>query len=151
MILLYRQQVIAALLIQGLAHRLDLRMGRIGQHDFADHVEFGQLLPCGWDFVAALFDQRGAQPATGAADGTDGLHIGMTDFFAIEDDQPVLDRAQDLFLPQEQYLLQPLGVDFREHGGKTASLGAAHPFGVRIEPKLQRAQLALRQRGGVVG
>jgi len=88
---------------------------------------------------------------TRAADGADRLQIGMTDFLAIQNDQPVLPRAQNLFLPQEQHLFQLLGIDFREHDGKAALLGTAHAPGVRIQPKLQRPQLTLRKRGGVIG
>jgi len=99
LIFLNGQQVIGALLIKNLFSGLHLGVGGIGQHDLIDHVEFGQLRARGRDFMAAFLDHGGAQPATRATDGADRLHVGMTDFLAVEDYQPVLHRSQDLFLP----------------------------------------------------
>ena len=56
LVLFDRQQVIAALLIKNLLYRRYLRMRRIGQHDFIDHVQLGQLLARGGDFIAACLD-----------------------------------------------------------------------------------------------
>ena len=56
LVLFDRQQVIAALLVKNLLGRLHLRMRRIGQHDFIDHVQLGQLLARGRDFIAACLD-----------------------------------------------------------------------------------------------
>ena len=58
LIFLNRQQEIAALVVKGLAHGLHLGMGGIGQHDFIHHVEFGQLLARGRDFIAAFLNHR---------------------------------------------------------------------------------------------
>ena len=99
LIFLNRQQVIGALLIENLLHGLHLRVGGMGQHDLAHHVQLGQLRARGRDLMAAFLDHGGAQPATRATDGADRLHVGMTDSLAVEDYQPVLHRSQDLFLP----------------------------------------------------
>ena len=56
MVLFDRQQVIAALRIKNLLYRRHLRMRRIGQHDFIDDVQLGQLLARGGDFIAAFLD-----------------------------------------------------------------------------------------------
>jgi hypothetical protein len=42
------------LIIKSLPHRLHPGMGGIGQHDFAGHVQFGQLLARRRDFIAAF-------------------------------------------------------------------------------------------------
>ena len=51
-----RQQVIAALLVEDLPRVRHLGVGGIGQHDFADQVQLGQLLPARRDFIAAFLD-----------------------------------------------------------------------------------------------
>src|ERR1017187_1057352 len=56
LVLFDRQQVIAALLIKNLLGRRHLRMRGIGQHDFIDDVQLGQLRARGRDFVAAFLD-----------------------------------------------------------------------------------------------
>ena len=58
LVLFDRQQVIATLLIKNLLYRRHLSMGRIGQHDFTDDVQLGQLRARGWDFIAAFLDFR---------------------------------------------------------------------------------------------
>ena len=56
LVLFDRQQVIAALLIKNLLGRRHLRMRGIGQHDFIDDVQLGQLRARGRDFIAAFLD-----------------------------------------------------------------------------------------------
>ena len=56
MVLFDRQQVLPALLIKNLSRRLHLRVRRIGEHDFIDNVQLGQLLARGRDFIAACLD-----------------------------------------------------------------------------------------------
>ena len=63
LILFDRQQVLAALFVENLLYRLHLGVGRIGQHEFTDHVQLGQQLARGRDFIAAFLDHRRAQPA----------------------------------------------------------------------------------------
>ena len=58
LVLLDRQQVIAALLVKNLLYRFHLSMGRIGQHDLIDDVQLGQLRARGRDLIAAFLDHR---------------------------------------------------------------------------------------------
>ena len=68
MVLFDRQQILPALLIKNLSCGLHLSVRRIGQHDFIDDVQLGQLLGRGWDFIAAFLDLGGTQPAPRAID-----------------------------------------------------------------------------------
>jgi hypothetical protein len=56
LVLFDRQHVLPALFIKDLPGRLHLSVRRIGQHDFTDDVQFGQLLARRWDFIAAFLD-----------------------------------------------------------------------------------------------
>ena len=91
---------------EDLARMGHLGVGGIAQHDLACQVQLGQLLAPGGDFIAARPHQSRTQPATGAVHGAERLHIGVADFLAVDDDQAVLPRPQDLLLPQQEHLLQ---------------------------------------------
>ena len=126
------QQVIAAAFKEDLLHGLDLGVRGVGQHNFIHHVQLGQLLARRRDFVAAGFDDRGTQPAASAADRANGFHVGMANFLAVQNDQPVLDGAEHLFLPQQEDALQQGGVGLGQHLRKDPALGTAHPSAVPV-------------------
>lgn len=100
------QQVVATAFKEDLSHGLDLGMRGVGQHNFIHHFLLSQLLVRRRDLVAGSFDDRGTQPAASAADRANGLHVGMANFLAVQNGQPVLYGAEHLFLPQQEDALQ---------------------------------------------
>jgi hypothetical protein len=143
LVLLDRHEVIAALLVEDLARRGYLSVGRITQDDFAHQVQLGQLLAPGGDFIAALAHQSRTQPAAATVHRAEGLHVGVADFLAVDDDQAVLHRPQDLLLPEQEHPLQQLRVHRREHPLKGGSFGRAHSARVRVPAEFERAQQSL--------
>ena len=145
------QRVIAAALEEDLLGGFQLGVKRVGQRRLVLHGHLGQELARGGNFVAALGHGEGAQPAALAVDGADEFQMRVAQRFAIHDDQLVLRRAEQLFLPGEQRALERGGVHADEHVAEGGDAWTADAAAVLVAAKAQRAQLALGERGGIVG
>jgi hypothetical protein len=96
-------------------------------------------LPGGRDFVALGGRHDTAQKTPLRIHGIDDLHPGVTHFLAIDDDDPILARAQDLVLPAQQHRLHLIVIHRVQHPGKGGLAGATRLAGVRVGAKPQGA------------
>lgn len=145
------QRVVAAALEEDLLGGFQLGVQRVGQRCLVLNGHLGQELACGGNFVAAFRHGNGAQPSALAGDGADQFQMRVAQRFAVHDHQVVLRRDQELFLPGQQRALQGGGVHADEYVAEGRDARTAEAAGVFVAAKAQRAQLALGQRGGVVG
>ena len=96
-------------------------------------------MPGGRDFVALGGRHDAAQKTPARIHGIDDLHPGVTHFLAIDDDDPILARAQDLVLPAQQHRLHLIVIHRVQHPGKGGLAGATRLAGVRVRAKPQGA------------
>ena len=95
------QQIVAPALKEDLLGRLILGVQGIGDQDLAQQILPAQQLAGGGDLVAFGVGDDTAQKAALGIDGVDNLHPGVAHLLAIEDDDPILPRSQDLILPAD--------------------------------------------------
>ena len=151
LVALDRQQIVPASLEEDLPGRFILGVQRVGHRDLALQGWPAQQLARGRDFVAPGGGHDTAQKTSLRVHGIDDLHPGVTQFLAVENDDPILTGAQDLLLPAQEHRLDPIVIDLRQHPAEGGLAGAPRLAGVRVGTEAQGAQLGRTQRVGVVG
>ena len=132
-----REQVVAALVVENLPRGVRLGVERVGQHEFARQIQLLQQPARGRDFVALRGRYDAAQKPARRVYGVDGFHAGVPDFFAIDDDDPVLRRSPNQFLSPPQHPLQRVVRDGRQDPveGRLAGTAPRAALAVGVKPR----------------
>jgi len=139
LVALDRQHIVPAPFEEDLLRGLILGMHRVGEHYLALETLPAQELARGGDFVAFGGRRDTAQEAPLPIDGIDDLHPGVTHFLAIDDDEAILARAQDLVLPAQEHRFHLIVSHLLQHPGKGGLAGVTRLAGIRVGAKPQGA------------
>ena len=104
-----------------------LSMQGVGEHHFTRQIQPLQQEARSGDFIALSLGDHRAKVAASPIDRIDDLLTAVPELLAIDDDEAVVARTQDLRLPRQKNLLQDSGIDGGEHAGKGGALGRADP------------------------
>ena len=118
LVALDREQIVPASLEEDVLGRFILGVHCVGHHDLAPQRLAAQQLAGGGDFVGLGRRDHTAQKTALGIDSIDDLHSGVTDFLAIDDDDPILPGAQKLILPAQECPFHLVVVDLMQHAGK---------------------------------
>lgn len=94
-----RHQIISPTLEKYFLRGLVMGVQRVSQDNFANQILFGQNQAHGGNLIGFGWGHDTAQKPALRVHRVDDLDPGMADFLAIDDDDLVLRRAQDLTLP----------------------------------------------------